>query len=148
MTKIEFDPNSASKYYFSMFGYGVFRHTAAGGFENIFADTVSASDLFSIRYELATAKLPGNKTRLYVGAGYNEGDPDFGASRLYRTDDASRSAATLTTGGSNGGWTDLSSDDPTEPGFGSFDFCQAQCSYDMFVVLARPTTRTWSSSAG
>ena len=63
---------------------------AAGGFENIFADTVSASDLFSIRYELATAKLPGNKhAGIYVGAGYNEGDPDFGASRLYRTDDAS-----------------------------------------------------------
>ena len=134
VTKIEFDPNSASRYYFSMFGYGVFRHSTAGGFENIFADTVSASDALSIRYEFASAKLPGNKTRLYVGAGYNEGDSDFGAARLYRTDDASQPAATLTTGGTNGGWTDLSSDDPAQPGFGSFDFCQAQCSYDMFVA--------------
>jgi hypothetical protein len=134
VTKIEFDPNSPSRYYFSMFGYGVFRHSTAGGFENIFADTVSASNPFSIRYEFASAKLPTNKTRLYVGAGYNESDPTFGAAHLYRTDDASQSAAALTTGGSNGGWTDLSSADATKPGFGSFDFCQAQCSYDMFVA--------------
>jgi len=134
VTKIEYDPNSPSKYYFSMFGYGVFQHTTANGFENIFADVVSEFDAFSIRYEFATAKLPGNKTRLYVGAGYNEGDHPFGAARLYRTNDASVSAATLTTGGTNGGWTDLSSDDPAQPGYGSFDFCQGQCSYDMFVA--------------
>ena len=97
-----------------MFGYGVFRHTTAGGIENIFADTVSADDLLSIRYEFASARLPNGKTRLYVGAGYNEADPTFGASRLYRDRRRAQSAAVLTTGGPNGGWTSLSSDDPTQ----------------------------------
>jgi hypothetical protein len=133
VTKIEYDPNDPSTYYFSMFGYGLFRHNGSG-FENVFADTVSATDAFSIRYEFATADLPNGKTRIYLGAGYNEGDSTFGASRLFRVDDASASAASLTTGGTNGGWTDLSSDNDTDPGFGSFDFCQAQCSYDMFVA--------------
>ena len=50
-------------------------------------------------------------------------NPDS-ASRLLRTDDATGAAA----------FTNLSSSDPSSPGFGSFDFCQAQCSYDMFVA--------------
>ncbi len=133
VTKIQYDPNNPGVYYFSMFGYGLFRHSGSG-FENIFADTVSATDALSIRYEFATADLPNGKTRIYLGAGYNEGDATFGASRLYRVDDASAAAASLTTGGTNGGWTSLSSDDPTQPGFGSFDFCEGQCSYDMFVA--------------
>ena len=133
VTKIEYDPNAPSTYYFSMFGYGLFRHSGAG-FENIFADTVSATDAFSIRYEFSTADLPNGKTRIYLGAGYNEGDATFGASRLYRVDDSSASAVSLTTGGTNGGWMNLSSGDPSQPGYGSFDFCQAQCSYDMFVA--------------
>ncbi len=139
VTKIEYDPNNPSTYYFSMFGYGLVRHGGAG-FENIFADPVSPTDTFSIRFEFATADL-GAKTRIYLGAGWNE-DPDFGASRLYRINDASASAASLTTGGTNSGWTDLSSDDPGRPGYGSFDFCQGQCSYDIFVVspAGRPDT--------
>jgi hypothetical protein len=37
-------------------------------------------------------------------------------------------------------WTNLSSPNKADAGFGSFDFCQAQCSYDMFVEspAARP----------
>ncbi len=132
VTKIVYDPNNPGTYYFSMFGYGLFRHSGAG-FENIYQDTVSATDLFSIRYEFDTADLPNGKTRIFLGAGYNEGDATYGASRLYRVDDASVPAASLTTGGTNGGWTDLSSDNPADPGYGSFDFCQGQCSYDMFV---------------
>lgn len=134
VTKIEYDPTAAGTLYASMTGYGLFRSVDNGAnYENIFADTVSPSDLFGIRYEFDTAKLSSGKTRIYLGAGYNEGDPDFGASRLFRVDDASASAASLTTGGTNGGWIDLSSDDPSQPGFASFDFCEGQCSYDMFV---------------
>ena len=98
VTKIVYDPNNPGTYYFSMFGYGLFRHSGAG-FENIYQDTVSATDLFSIRYEFDTADLPNGKTRIFLGAGYNEGDATYGASRLYRVDDASAPAASLTTGG-------------------------------------------------
>ena len=31
VTKIEYDPNDPSRYYFSMFGYGLFRHSGSGG---------------------------------------------------------------------------------------------------------------------
>jgi hypothetical protein len=120
-----------------MFGYGLFRSSDNGSsFENIFADTVSATDPSSIRYEFATAKLPNGKTRIYLGAGYNEKQNKnklVDASRLFRTDDASQSAQALTKGGSNSGWIPLSSSVNGNRGFASFDFCEAQCSYDMFV---------------
>ncbi len=143
VTKLQYDPTTAGTLYLSMFGYGLFRSTTNGAsFDNIFADTVSPTDAISIRFEFAATKLPSGKTRLYLGAGWNEGDPTYGAARLYRIDDAAVPALTLTTGGTNGGWIDLSSDNPAQPGFGSFDFCEGQCSYDIFVAspAGRPDT--------
>ncbi len=42
-------------------------------------------------------------------------------------------AATLVTGGTNGGWTKQSNSTNGTPGFGSFNYCVGQCSYDMPV---------------
>ena len=53
--------------------------------------------------------------------------------QFYRVDNANVSAATLFTGGTNGGWTQLSSSTNGTPGFGSFNYCEGQCSYDMPV---------------
>ena len=119
-----------------MFGYGLFRHPVPA-FENIYFGTASPHRPVPIRYEFATAADHADgKTRIFLGAGYNEGDATYGASRLYRVDDARVGRRSLTTGGTNGGWTDLRSDNPADPGYGSFDFCQGQCSYDMFVESA------------
>src|SRR5262249_20590249 len=46
---------------------------------------------------------------------------------------ANVAAATLFTGGTNGGWTRLSSSANGTPGFASFNYCSTQCTYDMPV---------------
>jgi hypothetical protein len=138
VTQIGYDPTHAGRLYLAMFGYGLFRSSDNGTtFENIFQDQLGPNPGANVvRYAFATAALPNGKTRIYLGSGDNETTDSNGnvidGSKLYRTDDASQSAATLTAGG-NGGWLLLSSSVPGTPGFGSFDFCEAQCSYDIFV---------------
>ena len=63
-------------------------------------------------------------------------------SEFWRVDDAGVPAATLTNGTTNAGWTKLSDATNGTPGFGSYDFCQVQCGYDMFVAAdpADPNT--------
>jgi hypothetical protein len=132
VTKIEYDSNDSSTYYASMFGYGLFRTLNNGGsFDTIYADTLSPADLLSVRYEFATAKLAAGKTRIYLGVGNQSdaaGNPTSIRSELYRVDDAR--AAGLT----NAGWAKLSSSTNGTPGFGAYDWCQTQCSYDAFVT--------------
>ena len=185
VTKIQYDPNEEGVFYFSMFGYGLFRFVpnmaapvsgkSLGTFENIFYDDESAGaepqDVVRFEFKAvdatgclaSTSKCPGAPlkkskllkvgpkdglgcTLIYLGAGWNEGGP-HGAQRLYATSCVNEeTAASLTTGGTNGGWDDLSSDDPTDPGFGSYDFCQIQCSYDMIVET--PPGRPWDVFLG
>jgi hypothetical protein len=135
VTKIQFDPSDRNVVYYSMFGYGLIRRT--GGAKQLIFVTSDPQNVFAIRYEFAAVTLRG-KTRIYLGEGSDEvADPKTGAltdaSKLYRVDDARQPAAKLTNGTTNPGWTLLSSPDPSQAGFASFDFCQAQCSYDIFV---------------
>lgn len=176
VTKIQFDPTQAETFYFSMFGYGLYRFlpdttapvgtnaSVTGVFENIFTDDESAGAAPQdvVRFEFAAVNSPGicgpsstahcppepvrtklfrgapkdgvdQCTLIYLGAGWNEGGP-HGASQLYGAGCVNDlSASDLLQGGTNDGWEQLSSDDDTDPRFGSFDFCQGQCSYDMFV---------------
>ena len=154
VTKIQFDPGNPSIYYLSMTGYGVYRYS--GEFEQIFTDTESdlGADQDVVRFEFkavdvtnellapkpqSKGRVPATCTLLYVGAGWNEGGPN-GASQLYGFSCANAAPASEMTAGANEGWNELSSSDDTDPRFGSFDFCQGQCSYDMFVEspLGRP----------
>ena len=137
VTKVEFDPNNSARVYVAMFGYGLYRKTGAATPELIYASQDPAN-FFAIRYEFALATLPGGATRVYLGEGLDEITDNNGVvidgARLYRIDDASVPAATLTDGTANPGWTALSDSTDGTPGYASFDFCQAQCSYDMFVA--------------
>ena len=82
-----------------MFEYGVFRSTDNGAtWQNVYVgepDDGSLGSFLAIRYEVAAAKLPNGKTRLYVYEGANpvdtDGDGDLDkASFILRTDDARR----------------------------------------------------------
>ena len=132
VSHIEYDPASPTTFYASMFGYGLFRSTDNGAsFDQIYTDTLSATDLLSVRYEFAAAKLPSGKTRIYLGVGNQSdaaGTPTSILSEVYRVDDARQAGLT------NAGWTKLSSSVNGTPGFGAYNFCQTQCSYDMFVA--------------
>jgi hypothetical protein len=137
ISRIQFDPNDPSLFYFTMFNYGAFRAkiTPAGTtVTEIFTEPnpnpPGPSGLAGIRFELATTALPNGKTRIYLGEGSDQVPgiaPTVDASKLWRTDDAAAVAG-------NAGWMLLSSKVDGTPGFSSFDFCRNQCSYDMPVA--------------
>ena len=126
-------PGSETQVYASFFDNGIYRRsfTQDGDttFHPIFASagggTVGNSS--SSRTEFST-NPNGAALRVYVG------DTGSGASASFRrVDDANVPAATLYTGGTNGGWTTLSNSTNGTPGFASFSYCTTQCSYDMPV---------------
>jgi hypothetical protein len=137
ISRIQFDPNDPSIFYFTMFNYGAFRAQIAPAgttVTQIFTEPnpnpPGPSGLAGIRFELAAAALPNGKTRLYLGEGSDQNPgiaPTVDASKLWRVDDAA--AAT-----GNASWTLLSNKTDGTPGFSSFDFCRNQCSYDMPVA--------------
>jgi hypothetical protein len=122
--------------YASAFDYGIFRRSVTldgdFGFHQIFGSngggTVGLSSIYRTEFSLAPK---GSNLRIYVGDGGVE-SPGLVAT-FWRVDNANVSAATLFTGGTNGGWMELSSSTNGTPGFGSFDFCEGQCTYDMPV---------------
>jgi Bacterial Ig-like domain (group 3) len=124
ISKILFDPTHAGVAYASMFDYGLYRATAAGGaWTRIYsiASPGAAGTSQTNRIEFATASLAGGATRIYLGdATY------FGTvSGLLRTDDATTATPA---------WTVLSSATKGTDGYGSYNFCHTQCSYDMVVA--------------
>ena len=126
-----------TRIYFSVFGYGLYRSKAGGGYEQVFASAGGGTveNSLASRTEFALAPM-GNKLRIYLG------DAGAEAADFYRTDDANVPAVQLVNGVNNRGWIKLSSSVPGTPGFSSFNFCGEQCSYDMVVASppGRPDT--------
>lgn len=123
VTKIKFDSNHPGTVYASMFDYGLFRRVGQGPWKAIYLihNPGSPATTTSNRVEFALAPMSNGKTRIYLGDSTYFNDTTSG---LLRTDDATTATPS---------WTLLS--DPTDgtPGYGSFNFCHGQCSYDMVV---------------
>ena len=123
--------------YAAFFDYGVFRRSATlesgnSTFKQIFksAGNGTVANSLASRTEFSLAPIttgPNNgNLRIYVG------DAGSGPADFYTVANANVTAATLV-GGNNGGWTKRSSSTNGTPGFGSFNYCTGQCSYDMPV---------------
>jgi hypothetical protein len=128
--RIVYDPWNSSRLFVAVDGYGLYRSSNNGGsWEQIYQDTTDCQNCLVTprRFDFATAKLTNGKTRIYLLDGQSGGT-------FYRVDDASASAASLTTGGTNGGWTKLSSTNNTQPGYIEQGICDGQCWYDMYVM--------------
>jgi len=123
---------SETQVYASFFDYGVFRRSMTQdgdtAFHQIFGSagggTVGNSSSARTEFSLAPN---GSDLRVYVGDAAGSG------ASFYRVNNANVTAATLFTGGTNGGWTTLSNAANGTPGFASFAYCTTQCSYDMPV---------------
>jgi hypothetical protein len=141
--EVKFDPINSGVVYAAVAGNG-----AASTFNGLLRSTAGGAagswqPIFSLnRGRFSFAPVPNaGKTRIYLADASGGG----GAAEVFRVDDASRPAATLTAGG-NSGWTRISSPTPGTPGFAVHNFCNtplaSQCGYDMFVVSPpdRPDT--------
>ena len=106
MNRVQLDPNDPDTVYVALFGYGVWRRSPAldgtTQFRQVF-QTHFPGDTFGDRTEFDLVDL-GSDTRVYLG----DSSDDLAYSVLWRTNKANVPAASLLTGGTNGGWTLLS----------------------------------------
>jgi hypothetical protein len=130
--------------YASFFDFGIFRRSNTldgdAAFHQIFGSqgggSAGLSSIFRTEFSLAPN---GGNLRVYVGDGGLGDTPQNGVvtgieAQFYKVENANVAAGTLFTGGTNGGWTMLSSSNIAQPGgFASFNYCEGQCSYDMPV---------------
>jgi transposase-like protein len=127
VSNIQIDEASGDVYA-SVFDYGLFRRSQAQDgdtdFHQVFASagggTVGNSSFSRTEFSLAPN---GEALRIYVGDTGNGATADF-----YTVADANEPAATLL-----GDWTKKSDSTNGTPGFGSYNYCVGQCSYDMPV---------------
>jgi hypothetical protein len=126
VTKVQLDPSDPSVVYASVSSYGLYRRVG-GSWQRVYSVRDAGSQSLSqfSRLEFVAVRQPGGKTRLYLGDATLYGTASTGfVSGLLRTDDARAASPS---------WTTLS--DPTKgtSGYGSYNFCQTQCTYDMVV---------------
>jgi hypothetical protein len=129
VNEVKFDPLSANTVYAAEAGIGLIRSNAggdAGSWQTIFSGNRS-------RYSFSAVAKDG-KTRIYLSDASGSGQ----GAQVYRIDDASQPAATLTAS-SNAAWLRLSNSTDGTPGFTVYNYCNtplvgSQCSYDMFTM--------------
>jgi hypothetical protein len=114
-TKVAVDPNNPNILYQSSFAEGVWRSLDNGATWAQIKTALNPANNAD-RTEFALNKLPGGKTRMYVGDG-NTSDAGANRARFARTDDAAGAAV----------FTDMTT--PQNIGY-----CTAQCWYDNYVV--------------
>lgn len=116
------DPSDTNTVYAGSYARGVWRSNDGGTtWEQIKTPLVNTPTVTTSRPMISVNLLPGGDTRMYVAEGAS-GSP---YARLYRSDNVRGGAPTFT---------DLTSSDPANAGFGSYNYCTGQCWYDNFVV--------------
>jgi hypothetical protein len=117
--RVVLDPLDPNVVYASSYGRGVWRSPDGGATWVQINPSLNPADP-NMRPEIAVNSLPDAKTRMYVYEG-STGSP---TARLFRSDDAT---------GATPVFTNLTSSNPADPGYGTFNLCTGQCWYDNFV---------------
>lgn len=120
--RVLLDPSDPNVVYAASYARGVWRSSDGGATWIRIKASLNAA-ITSTRPELAVTTLPNGKTRMYVAEGHSNTGGQF--SRLFRSDDVATRAPVFTS---------LTSSNPADPGYGSFNYCTGQCWYDNFVV--------------
>ena len=117
--EVVLDPSNPDIVYASSYARGVWRSNDAGATWTQIKASLNQAVTTTLPW-MAVTTLPNGKTRMYVG----EGNIGLPYSRLFRSDDVATGSPTFT---------DLTSNDPANPGYGSFRYCTGQCWYDNVV---------------
>jgi hypothetical protein len=117
---IALDPADPNTIYAGSYARGVWRSNDQGATWTQIKPSLNSAQN-TTRPMLAVNRLASGDTRLYVAEG-NVGAP---YARLSRTDNARTGAPVFA---------DLTSNNPADAGYGSYNYCTGQCWYDNFVV--------------
>ena len=120
--RVVLDPSNPDIVYAGSYARGVWRSMDAGATWTQIKPSLDPTFTI-VRPELAVVTLANGKTRMYVGEG-SEDVPTSPPSQFFRSDDVTTASPTFTP---------LSSPDPANPGYGSFNYCENQCWYDNYV---------------
>jgi hypothetical protein len=124
--RVVVDPVDPNVVYAASYARGVWRSPDNGATWAQIKTSLNANDV-SMRPEITVNTLPNGSTRMYVGEGTSgPGSPTSTAiySRLFRSDSVRTGAPTFT---------DLTSSDIANIGYGSYNYCGGQCWYDNTV---------------
>jgi hypothetical protein len=123
--RVQLDPSNPNIVYAGSYARGVWRSTDAGATWVQIKPSLDSKNA-AMRPEISVTTLPNGKTRMYVAegaTGASQSAPnDF--SQLFRSDDTTTASPTFIA---------LTSPNPADSGYGSFDYCEGQCWYDNFV---------------
>jgi hypothetical protein len=115
-------PGDPDTLYATVYGHGVYRVSPSLDGDDDWHLVFTPSQLSdSTRVEMDAVRVDADTVRLYVVEGVDGG-------QLWRSDDGGEDAATLA-----GSWTEMTSSDVADPGFGGYGICGGQCSYDLAV---------------
>jgi hypothetical protein len=120
---VALDPSNPDIVYAGSFARGIWRSNDAGATWTQIKPSLNAA-VIQTRPEFAVTKLPNGKTRMYV----HEGNAGQNYSRLFRSDDVATGAPVFT---------DLTSPTTASPGFATYNQCDGQCWYDLFVYTPK-----------
>jgi hypothetical protein len=125
--KIAFDPADPATVYVAALSGGIYRRS-----QRLDGDTAFHKILSAVPGDRSDFSLTrkNNQTRIYVALGAGA------VGRIYRADNADQPAAALLasqTTSTPGGWQLLTSSSKTSPFYSSYNFCDGQCWYDMFI---------------
>jgi hypothetical protein len=119
--QVVLDPSNPDILYSTSYARGVWRSNDAGATWTQIKPSLNSAITTTLPW-IAVTTLPNGKTRAYLGEGHTGAGGQF--SRVFRSDDVATGSPV---------WTDLTSSDPADPKWGTFNFCTGQCWYDNFV---------------
>jgi len=116
----ELDPSDPNTMYAGSYARGIWRSTDQGSTWEEIKPSLNRAVIQS-RPAFDVVALPNGDSRMYVHEG-NFGTP---YSRLFRSDDVATGTPVFT---------DLTSANPADPGYATYNQCGGQCWYDLFVT--------------
>jgi hypothetical protein len=118
--RVGIDPSDPNTVYAASYARGIWRSNDGGATWKQIKASLNPADT-TTRPEFAVNKTPDGKTRMYV----NEGNDGANAAAFYVANGVASGTPTFT---------QLSSSNPANPGYGAFNLCDGQCWYDNLVV--------------
>jgi hypothetical protein len=120
---VKLDPSNPDIVYAGSYARGIWRSPDSGATWTQIKPSLNAA-IIQTRPAFDVTTLPNGKTRMYV----HEGNAGQNPSQLFRSDDVASGAPTFA---------DLTSADPADPGYATFNQCTGQCWYDLFVYTPK-----------